>query len=193
MENISEPALLYDMRLEDAEIQLVEAARANPADFAPLYNAYSMRVYRYLRTRASSDEDAADLTQQVFLKVLEALPGYRPRGIPFAAWLFRIARHVAIDHHRRHKNIQYWDLLSDIVQSPSEQDPEAVALKQENLARLRSLLARLDVQKRELLALRFAAGLSTVEIAQVVGKSHASVKKQITRTLQSLKEQYRYV
>lgn len=193
MENISELALPYDMRLEDAEIQLVEAAKANPANFAPLYQCYAMRVYRYLRTRASSDEDAADLTQQVFLQVLEALPEYRARGIPFAAWLFRITRHVAIDHHRRHKNTQHWDLLPDATQSPSEQDPEAVVLKHENLTHLRGLLARLDVQKRELLALRFAAGLSTAEIAQVVGKSHASVKKQITRIIQSLKEQYRHV
>jgi RNA polymerase sigma-70 factor (ECF subfamily) len=192
MKNNPELPLLDDMRLEDVEIQLVEAAKANPADFASLYHCYEMRVYRYLRTRASSDEDAADLTQQVFLKALEALPGYRARGIPFAAWLFRITRHVAVDHYRRSKHTQCWDLLPEATQSPTEQSPEAMVLQHEDLVQLRGLLAQLTVQKRELLALRFAAGLSTTEIAQVVGKSHASVKKQITRILQSLKEQYRH-
>ncbi|GHO47311.1 RNA polymerase sigma factor [Ktedonospora formicarum] len=185
--------LLWEERSpEEAEAQLLEAAKANPADFAPLYFCYEARVYRYLRTRASNDEDADDLLQQVFLNVLEALPAYRARGIPFAAWLFRIARHVAIDHYRRSKRSERWDFLPEEMHASTEQSPEVIALKQEDQVRLRGLLAQLPDQKRELLALRFAAGLSTAEIAQVVGKSHASVKKQITRLLHSLKEQYRY-
>ena len=65
-------------------------------------SSYFARVYRYLRIRLQSEEDAADLTQQVFLKALDALPRYRTHGAPFAAWLFTIARHTLADRFRRH-------------------------------------------------------------------------------------------
>ncbi|HEV2659615.1 MAG TPA: RNA polymerase sigma factor [Ktedonobacteraceae bacterium] len=179
----SEPGEIED------EALLVEAARTNPVAFEPLYQRYRVRMYRYLFFRVRNDEDAADLTQQVFLKAMSALPNYRARGIPFAAWLFRIAHHAANDTYRREKRALSWDTLSDDTQLISEIDPEVIVLQQERLARLRHLLDQLDLYKRELLALRFSGGLSATEIALVVGKSQAAVKKQLTRTLQGLKEQ----
>ncbi len=179
--------------IESAEIALVEAARTNPAHFGALYQRYYNQVYRYLRTRVEHEEDAADLTQVVFLKAMDALPKYHARGIPFAAWLFRIARHTVVDTYRRHKSTVSWDLLPEVTESPREQHPEVQMLHQEQLIQLRELLSHLDPKKRELLALRFAGGLSSSEIAAVLGKSHASVKKQITRILQSLKEHYHNV
>jgi RNA polymerase sigma-70 factor, ECF subfamily len=174
----------------DDESALVAAAQANPAAFDALYRRYLARVYRCLRAQVGSDEDAADLTQQVFLRALDALPRYRPRGVPFAAWLFRIARHAATDAYRRKRSTIAWDTLPETLQPAGEHDPEAQVLRLEALARLGELLSGLDPAKRELLALRFAAGLSAPEIAQVVGKSPAAVQKQLTRTLHMLKEQY---
>lgn len=173
----------------DDEAALVEAAKANPTAFEPLYQRYKARLYRYLLLRVRREEDAADLTQQVFLKALSALPGYRVRGIPFAAWLFRIAHHIASDTYRLKKSAISWNALSDDEQLIAEVNLEDLILQQERLAHLHQLLDQLDPYKRELLALRFSAGLSTREIALVVGKSQAAVKKQLTRTLQSLKEQ----
>lgn len=176
---------------DEDDSALIEAARANPAAFGGLYQRYVARIYRYLRTRVRHEEDAADLTQQVFLKALDALPSYQERGLPFAAWLFRIARHNVTDNYRQQRNDISWDLLQDAMIVPGrEQDPEKMILHQESLARLRGLLEEVDIKKRELLALRFAGGLSTAEIALVVNKSQASVKKQLTRTLKTLKEQY---
>ena len=175
----------------DDEASLVAAAQANPAAFDVLYQRYLARVYRYLRAQVGSDEDAADLTQQVFLRALDALPRYRPRGAPFAAWLFSIARHAATDAYRRKRATVAWEALPEALQpAAGEQDPEACVLRLEALARVGDLLAHLDPAKRELLALRFAGGLSAPEIVQVVGKSPAAVKKYLTRTLQMLKEQY---
>ncbi len=173
----------------DSEAALVEAAKVNPTAFEPLYQHYKERIYRYLFLRVRREEDAADLTQQVFLKALSALPGYRERGIPFAAWLFRIAHHTASDTYRRKKSVVSWDVLSNDEQLIAETDLESHILQQERLAHLRQLLGQLDPSKRELLALRFSAGLSATEIALVIGKSQAAVKKQLTRTLQGLKEQ----
>jgi RNA polymerase sigma-70 factor (ECF subfamily) len=171
------------------ETALVEAAKIDPTAFEPLYQRYKERIYRYLFLRIRREEDAADLTQQVFLKALNALSSYRERGIPFAAWLFRIAHHTASDTYRRKKNMISWEVLPDDERLIAETDLENHILQQERLARLRQLLNQLDPSRRELLALRFSAGLSATEIALVIGKSQAAVKKQLTRTLQKLKEQ----
>lgn len=173
----------------EGEAALVEAAKINPTAFEPLYQRYKERIYRYLFLRVRRTEDVADLTQQVFLEALSSLPSYRERGIPFAAWLFRIAHHTASDTYRRKKSAVSWDALSDEKQLVAETDLESHILQQERLTHLRQLLDQLDPSKRELLALRFSAGLSAAEIALVIGKSQAAVKKQLTRTLQGLKEQ----
>jgi RNA polymerase sigma-70 factor, ECF subfamily len=189
MKDVHAPPLLSECHEDEAA--LIKAARANPAAFGVLYELYVVRIYRYLRTRVSNEEDAADLTQQVFLKALDALPGYQERGLPFAAWLFRIARHSITDNYRQRRDNISWDLLPDVMAvSGHQQDLEEIVLHQESLLRLRRLLEGIDRKKRELLALRFAGGLSTTEIALVVNKSQAAVKKQLTRTLNTLKEHY---
>lgn len=172
------------------EAALIHAAQADPAAFDALYQRYLLRVYRYMRARTGNDEDAADLTQHVFLQTLRALPNYQQRGMPFAAWLFRIAHNTVTDAYRRKRSAISWETLPEGLQLPTEYGPEAMTLQLERLTHLQQLLMQLDPFKRELLALRFAAGLSAPEIALVVGKSHAAVKKQITRTLQTLKEHY---
>lgn len=175
---------------EDAEQALVERAKTSPAAFAVLYERYVMYVYHYLRTRSETDEDAKDLTQQVFLKAFAALPRYRARGVPFKAWLFQIASHLATDTYRRREKHVTWDLLPEAMHAFSEQNPETILIEHEAQARLRQLLLDLGTYNRELLALRFAAQLSSTEIAKVVGKSPAAVKKQLTRLLQTLKEAF---
>src|SRR5207248_3040182 len=140
---------------------------------AARYQRYVARVYRFLRVRCSSPDEAADLTQLVFLKMAEALPRYRERGAPFAAWLFRIARNAGIDHARRYRVTVPWDSLTDAV---APDDVEASALDRETRTRVGALLATLSSDERELLSLRFAAGLSSREIAAVVGGSEVAIK-----------------
>lgn len=175
---------------EDAEQALVEQAKTNAAAFGVLYERYVMYVYHYLRTRAETDEDARDLTQQVFLQAFDALPKYRARGIPFKAWLFQIASHLATDSYRHRRKQMTWDLVPEAMYALSEQNPETLLIEHEAQEHLRQLLLGLTAYNRELLALRFAAQLSSSEIAKVVGKSPAAVKKQLTRLLQTLKEAF---
>jgi RNA polymerase sigma-70 factor (ECF subfamily) len=166
---------------------LVDAARQDPEAFGHLYRRHLHGVYRYLAARAASQEEAADLTQQVFLQAFQALERYRPGSGGFAPWLFRIARNAATDASRRRRPVV---LLDEFIVAPSP-SPEASALALERLRHLRIGIRDLPPAKQDLLALRFAAGLSSREIAVVVGKSEGSVKKQLTRTIQSLKEHYR--
>ena len=174
----------------DDEAALVRAAREDPAAFGALYARYRARLYWYLRTRAATDEDAADLTQQVFLQVWAALPRYRERGRPFAAWLFRIARNVAANAARRRRETIALEAVADTLPANAVGDPEGVALHSEALARLQALLHELDPDRRDLLALRFAAGLTAREIAAIVGGREGAVKRRLSRTIRLLKERY---
>jgi RNA polymerase sigma-70 factor (ECF subfamily) len=172
------------------ETAFIRAAQAHPPAFAPLYDHYLPRVYRYVRARVAGADEAADLTQEIFLRALTALPAYRMQGVPFAAWLFRIARNAVTDAHRRRRPT--WSIHTLLGWSPpaEEGDPEDAVLHEEALRRLRALVLRLDEAKQELLTLRFADGLTAPEIALVTGRSEAAVKKQLSRTLIRLKEHY---
>jgi RNA polymerase sigma-70 factor, ECF subfamily len=173
-----------------AEDVLVAAALECPEAFGELYERYMPRVYRYVRTRTGSAEEAADVTQVVFVKAMSSLSKYRAGHGPFAGWLFRIAHNAAMDVHRRRKPSITWDELPESIAESTADSPEDLVLKQERLERLRALVSQLDPHKRELLALRFAAGLTSREIAAVVGKGEGAVKKQLFRIIASLKEQY---
>ncbi|MDQ2915190.1 MAG: sigma-70 family RNA polymerase sigma factor [Chloroflexota bacterium] len=172
---------------ESDEVELVRRAPVDAGAFAELYRRYLPRVYRYVRARLRNSDEAADVTQHVFLKASEALPRYRDHGAPFAAWLFRIARNTAIDNERRRRVTVPWESLAEI---PAPDDVEAGAIDHERYARLYALLRELSSDERELLALRFAGGLTSKEIASVVGASDAAVKKRLARTIQKLKERY---
>jgi RNA polymerase sigma-70 factor (ECF subfamily) len=171
---------------------LVRLAQENPAALGALYERYRDRVYWYLLARMGSEEDAADLTQQVFLQALSALPRYEASKGTFLAWLIGMARHAAINLvQRRHAYVSVeWDLHSAAADPVSEIDLEASVLHREALDRLRRLVAALEPSKQELLVLRFVAGLTAAEIGTVIHKSEAAAKKQLARTLHRLKEQH---
>ena len=175
----------------EPEDELVRAAQTDLTAFAKLYRHYLGTVYRYLRSRTSSDEDAADLTQQVFLQAFSALPGYEQRGLPFAAWLFRIARNAALNAKQRSRDNTYWDLMPETLQMAGPSDLEAEVIQQEAVEKLRTVLMELAPDRRELIALRFVAELSVHEIAHVLGKNEPAIYKQLTRTLDALKRRYK--
>lgn len=181
-----------------------EAAMPTPADeaspaggtesdltrFDALYESYRNRVYTYLRSRTTTEEDAADLAQHVFVQALTGLPRYRAQQDTIGAWLFRIARNVAVDFHRRHKETVPWDLVPERLQPAASGDLASTVAEEESLVRLRKQLARLDNESRELLTLRFAGQLTTPEIAAVIGASEAATRKRLSRLLHSLKERH---
>jgi len=173
---------------ESDEAALVRAAVHDSTAFAALYQRYVARVYRFVRLRCASSDEAADLTQQVFLKVAAALPRYHERGLPFAAWLFRIARNATIDHARRRRPAVPLESLAGVL---AADDVEEYVLDRERRATLAALIAGLSRDEREVLSLRFAAGLSSREIAAVVGASESAVKKRLTRLIHRMKERAR--
>lgn len=178
----------YDGAEEPA---LVHAAALDARAFGQLYERYVDRVYRYQRARSGSADDAADLTQQTFLQVLDALSKYQERGVPFSVWLFRIARNASIDSRRRTRPSVSWDAVPESGQPRSGQDVEGMVVAREDSARLRAMMAGLDRLKREIILLRFVGELTMGEIAAVVGKSDSTVHRQLMSALAILKEQAR--
>jgi RNA polymerase sigma-70 factor (ECF subfamily) len=157
--------------------------------FETLYEQYHAPVYRYLHARLKHEHDAADLTQQVFFQAWKQRQSYEPGRGSVATWLLSIAHHRLVDFYRVSRPSISWECAPEI--SAMDQNPETQVISEEALALVKRILEALPQAEQELLALRFAASLSSTEIASIIGKSEAATKKQLTRLLQRLREQYR--
>ncbi len=175
-----------DSLSEDEETALVESIQYNPGTaasaFASLYRHYLHPVYYYLLSKVGNRSEAEDLASQVFLDVLEGLKDYRHHG-HFAAWLFTIARNQAVDHYRRKSELSL-EHAPDLVDP--EQDPSIHLARQEDLESLARLVSSLSQEEKELLRLRFAAGLRFGEIAKLLKRKESAVKMAYYRLLARL-------
>ena len=180
-----QPAPIAALGLEAAETTLSATDRSTKLE--ALYAAYRTPVYRYLRSRTASDDEAADLTATTFEHALVAIDRLRSDGPPLA-WLLRIARNAAIDTARRRRPTARLDDIQERDQPVSQETPEQTYLEVERSDELRRLVRALPDPQRDAVALRYAAGLSAKEIGRVIGKSEAASQKVIQRALVALRE-----
>ena len=174
---------------QEAEAAAIERAQSDPAEFSIIYRQCVDRVFYYVLAKADSRGDAEDITAQVFLDALEGLPRYRHRG-HFAAWLFTIARHRLADFYRQNGQGGAGLRPAPTRSAPTEAvDPLGRIIQDEHLERLEKLVAELKEDERELLRLRFAAGLNFAEIAALQGRKESAIKMSIYRLLARLKSQ----
>ncbi len=176
--------ITLDVQVDD-EPRLVEAARAHPADFSPLYERYFARIYRYCLRRVQDTHEAEDLTSLIFTRSLAHLASYR--GASFAAWLFQIA-HNAVLNHRRDQRSQI--PLEQADSLPSEDNPLESLETSQTVRCIADLIAALPDDQRELLALRVEGELSAREIGAVLGKSEGAVRVALHRVIQRLRDGY---
>ncbi len=175
------------MTLDDAAIErLVDEARTGDAwAFGQLFDHFHLPIYRYIAGRVHSPADAEDLTQLAFVKALEALPRYESRGIPFGAWLFRLARNTVIDFTRtRH---EHSDLDTALGRIAIGADPQDEALIREQLDEVEFALTTLTDDQREAIALRFFAGLSAREVAEVMNRQEGTIRGLQFRAIAALR------
>jgi RNA polymerase sigma-70 factor (ECF subfamily) len=159
---------------EDAESSLVSAAvrRAKAGDrdaLAFLYVRYADDICGYLRSIVHDEHLAEDITQQVFAKLIRVIGKYEERGLPFFAWMLRVARNVAVDQLRRQDPIPVEEVRLGDERSQRE------SIGRERAGDLKDALAALPAAQREVLVLRHIAGLSPTEIAECTGRTEASV------------------
>jgi RNA polymerase sigma-70 factor (ECF subfamily) len=172
-------------REQDVEA-LVERAQAGDRDaLGAIYDRLAGRVYRFALFRVGSPADAEDLMQRTFLKMIEALPRYRQRGLPFEAWFFRLARNSVIDHLRARRTHRPLESIAE-VHSPLL-SPEASAELAVEFRRLEEALRRLTPIQQEVIGYRFMAGLGAREIGLVIGKREGSVRALQFRALEALR------
>ena len=157
--------------------KVIEAAQAGDLDaIASLYDTHINQVYRYTLARLGNYHDAEDVTEEIFLKMINGLPGYQWRRVPFAAWLMRIARNEVISFTRRNgKRAQDTELPEEIIDHRNN-DPAEATEKILALEDLRSAVALLPDAQREVIIFRFAAGLSVADTAKALGKNENNVK-----------------
>ena len=163
-----------------------EPERLDPSAFGLLYEKHRLAVFRYLRARAPSEDDALDLTAVTFERAFASLGRFRRRDGGVRAWLFRIARNTAIDAHRRRR--QSVDLAG------ADAHLGRIAVEADRLhnesTEILDLIDRLPHEQGEALLLRYAGGLTAREIGVAIGKREGAVQKQIERGLAALREAF---
>jgi RNA polymerase sigma-70 factor (ECF subfamily) len=170
------------------EVALIEAARHDPIAFSRLYHRYVIPVYRYLYKWVENPTEAEDLTSQIFTEVLEGLARYQERG-NFIAWLFTIARRKAIAALRHQRPTLQLEEV-DEVPGPAE-DPLERVIQSEQHEQMTGLIATLSDDQRELLRLRFTAGLGYPEIGAILGRSPAATKMAVYRLLHKMNKKWK--
>ena len=174
------------------EKAIVDAAQeGDQVALSALYDHYFPRVYRYVSTRLSTTEDAEDVTTEIFLRIIENLRKFSWRGLPFGAWVFRIARNEVVSHVRRQKVRSATAQLSESIQDPSPDHVDEIATAF-TIATIREAAERLPEAQRQVIALRFGAGLSVAETAKALSKTENNVKVLQHKAIAKLQIMVRY-
>ncbi len=172
-----------------SDAALVRAAKAGDATaFGELYERYRDQIYRFCLARTGTTHDAEDLTADVFVKALQSIDRYQDRGLPFAAFLYRIARNAAIDRSRTRKQPISVDGL--LVEPASAQNVELEAAFAIERSILLAALAKLKSQHRDVIVLRFIEGYAALEVAQMLGKTEGAVRTLQHRALEHLRRAF---
>ena len=164
---------------------VAQAQRGNTEAFGRIFDAYAGPIYRFIASRVSRPSDAEDLTQLVFVKALEALPRYEARGIPFGVWLFRLARNAIIDQVRTQRD--HLSLVMATTRATEEAGPEAKATLRDDIEHVAQALSDLTDDQREVIELRFFAGLSVAETAAAMGRQDGTVRGLQFRAIAALR------
>lgn len=169
------------------EAQIIQQARdGDRVALGQLYEHYVDAVYRYMLYRTGSHETAEDLSAEVFSQMLTAIARYEDMGLPFGAWLFRIARARLVDHWRRNKRREsQTTAFSEDVEEflVGAESAETRGEYQELL----QALGYLTTAEREIILLRFASGLSNQDVALIVHSNPNAVKSMMYRALRKLR------
>jgi len=173
----------------EEESVLITRAKNDPLAFAELYDLYVDRVYNYIYQRTGNHADAEDLTARTFLKAFLHLRSYTFRGIPFAAWLYRIAHNAVANWYRdRHRHqIVSLDAVAEL--SGDDERPDDSTQDNEEKKALLEAIQRLPAERQQLLILKFSEELKNADIARIMGRTEGAIKSLYHRTLLALREE----
>jgi RNA polymerase sigma-70 factor, ECF subfamily len=169
-----------------ADAVLIQKAQQGLTEaFGDLYERYASTIFRFVCLRLGSPEDAEDLTEDIFIRAYNNLPKYDERGIPFAAYLFQIARNALIDYYRKNRNSL--TSIDDIEMTGMDPQPEDVVSRKLDFQDLQRMMENLPEDYRNVLTLRFLNGMSPEETALMMNRSEGAIRVLQFRALAALK------
>ncbi len=174
----------------DDNAALSRAAQGDIEAFGILYERYVGRIYNYIYYRTGQSADAEDLTARVFYRAMQHIRGYRDRGLPFSAWLYRIAHNVLANWHRDNSRCKEVPLDEALLGRTDAQHPEIEVVRNEQRERLLQIIRCLPPDRQQLLILKFVEHYSNAEIGMIMGRTEGAIKSLYHRTLLSLRDEY---
>lgn len=170
------------------DLAIVRAASGDLDAFSVLYARYVGRIYNYIFYRTGSQADAEDLTSRVFHRALSHLPRYRNMGLPFSAWLYRIAHNLVANWHRDNSRRQEFSIEDSEPHLPHNEMPETELMRAQEVARLMEVVRTFPAERQQLLILKFVEGMSNQEVATIMNRSEGAIKSLYHRTLIQLRD-----
>lgn len=174
------------------DVDADDVARAQAGDmaaFGELVRRHQDRVFRFILRMLDTRDEAMELTQDVFVKAWQGLPGWRPEA-RFSTWLLQIARNAALDQLRRRQRVQFAPLEEGMDIADAKPGPEARYASRQQQAQLERALQRIAPEQREILLLREIEGLGYAELANVLGVAEGTVKSRLARARAALLEHF---
>jgi RNA polymerase sigma-70 factor (ECF subfamily) len=176
------------IELSDNEA-LDRAIQGDPEAFSVLYERYIKRIYNYVFYRTGSAYDAEDLTERVFHRAFGHIQTYNNRGVPFSAWLYRIAHNLVANWHRDNSRRKEVPLEDRTVAHIHHTHPELELVNNQEKEVLLKVIRTLPEDRQQLLILKFVEHLSNQEVAVIMGRSEGAIKSLYHRTLLTLREE----
>ncbi len=170
-----------------SDAALVQLAKEDSEAFGELYERYVDKIYNYISYRVSDQAEAEDLTARTFFRALRKIDSYEERGLPFSAWLYRIAHNLVANWHRSNSRRKSVQLDEVITAASSAANPGVIVEQQEMHAVLMEAIRDLPEDRQQLLILKFVDRLPNAQIGQIMGRSESSIKSLYHRTLRSLR------
>jgi RNA polymerase sigma-70 factor, ECF subfamily len=166
-----------------AERELILAAQRDRAAFAPLYQRYVDQIFAYAYSLTHNRELAEDVTAATFARAMEELPRFEWRGVPYSAWLYRVAANLVARDKRRPGWIELSPHLHD-----GDESPEDIATRHDRDAHIRAVVVDLPADQRQAVLLRFGGELRNKEIGELMGRSEGAVKLLTFRAMTTLRK-----
>ncbi|KXK12675.1 MAG: RNA polymerase ECF-type sigma factor [Chloroflexi bacterium OLB14] len=186
--SVSKAEYLTELEYNEEET-LARASKGDRDAFGILYGQYVERIFNYIYYRTGNAHDAEDLTARVFQRAMHHIVNYTDRGVPFSAWLYRIAHNLVANWHRD-RNRKQEVPLDDLPVLPTKGDhPEKNLVRSQEQEALLKMIRTLPPERQNLLILKFVENMSNAEIGKIMGRSEGAVKSLYHRTLLALRDQ----
>ena len=174
--------------IDEKEV-LARAVQGDSDAFGELYKRYVGRIYNYIYYRTGDPFDAEDLTARVFMRAMHHIRSYRDRGLPFSAWLYRIAHNLVANWYRDNSRRQEISLEKIALSHFSADYPENVLVQTQEREILLAVIRRLPPERQQLLIMKFVERFSNAEIGQIMGRTEGAIKSLYRRTLLALRDE----